>query len=361
MNADDALLDMRRCAVALAERLIEGDARTLAAEMKLHHLETQIEAGGASGGEAAAGFVPPALRHPWPLADNPDAGAADLGFYERRPDDPAILEAHAGAAFLRRFDLTGEDAAFAAAALRASGNRLPQPTPGAAPEVSVVIPVHGQLGYTLNGLAALFAHATRHSVEVIVVDDASPDRSAAVLGALATGVAGVSVLPLTRNLGFLGACNAGAATARGRILVLLNNDTRVVAGWLDALVDSFSLFPQAGLVGSKLLYPDGVLQEAGGIIWRDGSAWNYGREDDPDRPQYCHARQVDYVSAASVALPRALWRELGGFDPHFAPAYGEDSDLGLRVRAAGRNTFLYRNVIGVPRPAHAGSVLNTGR
>lgn len=342
MNADDALLDMRRRAVALAERLIEGDARTLAAEMKLRHLEMQIEAGGASGGEAAApaGFVAPALRHPWPLADNPDAGSDDLGFYERRPDDPAILEAHAGAAFLRRFDLTGEDAAFdaAAAELRASGNRLPQPAPGAAPEVSVVMPIHGQLGYTLNGLAALFAHATRHSVEVIVVDDASPDRSGAVLAELA-GVAGLSVLPLTRNLGFLGACNAGAATARGRILVLLNNDTRVVAGWLDALVDSFARFPQAGLVGSKLLYPDGVLQEAGGIIWRDGSAWNYGREDDPNRPHYCHARQVDYVSGASVALPRALWRELGGFDAHFAPAYGEDSDLGLRVRAAGREVW----------------------
>jgi glycosyltransferase involved in cell wall biosynthesis len=113
----------------------------------------------------------------------------------------------------------------------------------------------------------------------------------------------------------------------------------VLPGWLDALVDTFEHFPNAGLAGSKLLFPDGTLQEAGAIIWRDGSAWNYGRNDDPNRPNYTHARQVDYISGASIAIPADLWRQLGGFDELFVPAYGEDSDLALRLRAAGREVW----------------------
>ena len=183
-------------------------------------------------------------------------------------------------------------------------------------------------------------HASRRRFEVLIVDDASPDDTASVLGELAQNCAGLRVLTQPRNDGFIAACNAGAAAAQGDLLVLLNNDTRVVDGWLDALADSFALFPRAGLVGSKLLYPDGSLQEAGGILWRDGSAWNYGRDQDPNHPAFCHARQVDYVSGAAIALPAALWRRLGGLDPLFAPAYGEDADLALRVRAAGHEVWL---------------------
>jgi glycosyltransferase involved in cell wall biosynthesis len=121
---------------------------------------------------------------------------------------------------------------------------------------------------------------------------------------------------------------------------MLNNDVRVVAGWLDELIGSFAQFPKAGLVGSKLFYPDGSLQEAGGIIWQDGSAWNYGRDDDPNRPQYAYARQVDYISGASIAVPTDLWQSLGGFDEAYVPAYCEDSDLAFRIRDAGHEVWM---------------------
>ena len=113
------------------------------------------------------------------------------------------------------------------------------------------------------------------------------------------------------------------------------SDTRVAPYWLDELVGSFDWFGKAGLVGSKLFNEDGTLQEAGGILWRDGSAWNYGRDEDPNHPKYCFARQVDYCSGAAIAVPKSVWQRMGGFDRAYHPAYCEDADLAFRLRDAG--------------------------
>ncbi|MBV6601925.1 glycosyltransferase, partial [Acinetobacter baumannii] len=141
------------------------------------------------------------------------------------------------------------------------------------------------------------------------------------------------------NGGFLECCNSTVQLARGEVIVLLNSDTRVVDGWLDELVEAFELFPKAGMVGSKLFNDDGPLPEAGGIFWRDGSAHNYGRGDDPNRPQYCFARQADFISGASIAIRKSVWDALGGFDPVYKPAYCEDADLAFRLRRAGYETW----------------------
>src|SRR5690606_25428578 len=90
-----------------------------------------------------------------------------------------------------------------------------------------------------------------------------------------------------------------------------------------------------GLVGSRLIYPDGRLQEAGGIIFNDGSGWNYGRFEDPDDRRFAFRREVDYCSGAAIMLRREPFERLGGFDQRYAPAYYEDTDLAFAVRAAG--------------------------
>jgi GT2 family glycosyltransferase len=198
-------------------------------------------------------------------------------------------------------------------------------------DVSIIIPVFNQLEYTHACLASLQVVEEQTRFEVIVVDDCSTDNTQEVV----TQIPGVVCLRNDSNSGFIASCNAGAKAARGKYLVFLNNDTLVKPGWLTALLDTFKEERRAGIVGSKLLYPDGRLQEAGGIIWQDASGWNYGKFDDAGKPEYNYLRDVDYCSAAALMVPKALFESVGGFDSRYAPGYYEDTDLAFKVRQAG--------------------------
>jgi O-antigen biosynthesis protein len=204
-----------------------------------------------------------------------------------------------------------------------------------APLVSIVIPVHGKLEYTVACLRSIALHGASAAFEVIVVDDASPDKTPDVL----RKIQGLHVLSNERNLGFVGSCNAGARQARGDYLLFLNNDTQVTSGWLDALLQCFTEEPDCGIAGSRLVYPDGRLQEAGGWVFTDGRAWNVGRFEPRNAPAFRYRRQTDYVSGASLMIGRELFYTVGGFDDLYAPAYYEDTDLAFAVRAAGLKVF----------------------
>ncbi len=203
------------------------------------------------------------------------------------------------------------------------------------PLVSVIIPCFAKPWLTLQCLKSIAKFPPAAPFEVIVIDDASGDAGIQIL----KQVPGLRLEINPTNLGFTRSCNRSAQLAKGDYLFFLNNDTLVCGGWLEPLLAVFDRFPDAGLAGSKMLFPDGTLQEAGGIIWDDGSAWNYGRSDDPDKPEYNYVRETDYISGCAVLVPRALWEKLGGFDEDFAPAYCEDSDLAFRLRAAGKKVY----------------------
>lgn len=210
--------------------------------------------------------------------------------------------------------------------------RLARAAPQGRPTVSIVIPVHNQLGATLLCLHSILRFPPRCAFEIIVGNDRSTDDTAVVV-AKAGGP--IRLVNHDKQLGFLRNCNEAARSARGRFLVLLNNDTIVLPGALDAVVDTIAGNEAIGIAGARLVYPDGKLQEAGGFIFEDGTAWNFGRGQDPSDSAYTYVRDADYCSAAALAIRADLWTQLGGFDERYVPAYYEDTDLAMRVRAAG--------------------------
>ncbi len=204
--------------------------------------------------------------------------------------------------------------------------------PAAEPRVSIIIPVHNKFAITYDCIASIAAHLPNAGVEIIIVDDGSRDET--LFAALILSGA-IRTIRTKTNGGFIAASNFGAAAAKGDYLFFLNNDTLVREGWLDTLLDSFAQIPNIGIVGSRLFFPDGTLQEVGGIIWKMGDACTWGRNDDPASPAYNYLRDADYVSGAALMIPRPLFERLDGFDAHFSPAYYEDTDLCFRVRAQG--------------------------
>ena len=199
------------------------------------------------------------------------------------------------------------------------------------PLVSIVIPVYNQWETTRSCLISILENTQGIAYEVIVGDDGSTDETRNLL----EHASNVKRLVQEKNQGFLLNCNSAAREARGRYLLFLNNDTNVQPGWLANLLDVAEKDDRVGLVGPMLLYPDGRLQEAGGIIWRDASGWNYGNGDYPERPEYNYLKEADYISGACIMVRRSVWDEVGGFDERFVPAYYEDTDLAFEARRRG--------------------------
>ncbi len=203
------------------------------------------------------------------------------------------------------------------------------------PVVSIVVPMYNQVEHTYYCVRSIYEYNKNPNYEVIIADDRSPDGNEF----LKQHIDNLIIVRNETNLGFLKNCNNAAKKARGKYIVFLNNDTVTRKEWLVELLQTFENYKDAGLVGSKLIYPNGKLQEAGGIVWKDGSAWNYGNQDHADKPEYNYVKEVDYISGASIMIKTSLWKEIGGFDEHFSPAYCEDSDLCFEVRKRGYKVY----------------------
>ncbi|MBN9581026.1 MAG: glycosyltransferase, partial [Afipia sp.] len=210
---------------------------------------------------------------------------------------------------------------------------LPDTDPEQAVDVSIIIPAYNQWNLTRCCLNSVLraCRATGIACEVILADDASSDETRRA----AEFFPGLRVVRQEQNLGFLRNCNAAAAHARGRFLLFLNNDTVVMPNWLTALMEAAKTYPDAAILGSKLLYPDGTIQDAGAALFENATAFILGRGRPRHEPQFCFDREVDYVTGASALISRAFWDEVGGFDERYAPAYCEDPDIAMAARAHG--------------------------
>lgn len=199
------------------------------------------------------------------------------------------------------------------------------------PLVSIIIPVYNQFDFTYKCLKSILGNTQNIDYEIIIADDVSSDQTININNYIKN----INVVRNEKNLGFLLNCNNAVKFANGKYIHLLNNDTQVQKEWLSSLIELIESSDDIGMVGSKLVYPDGRQQEAGGIIWNDASGWNFGRLDDPTKPEYNYVKEVDYISGASIMLSKKLWDEIGGFDERYVPAYYEDSDLAFEVRKHG--------------------------
>jgi GT2 family glycosyltransferase len=227
------------------------------------------------------------------------------------------------------------------AALAAEPPAFPEPKNPV--EISIIIPSHNKTAYLMNCLKSVAANTTSfgNHYEVIVIDNGSTESAFQIISTITN----LHLVKLQHNKGFIDACNAGAREARGKYLVFLNNDTIVTPGWLEALMHAIKADPKVGAVGAKLVYPSGLLQEAGCITWNNGMCHNYGRGDDPNKPEYSYRREVDYCSGACLLLSSELFERVGRFDRQYSPAYYEDTDLCFNIRKRGKRVIYQPNSV----------------
>lgn len=199
------------------------------------------------------------------------------------------------------------------------------------PLVSVIIPVYNQFEYTYCCLKAIKENTKGVSYEIIIADDNSSDKTKEIQKVAEN----IKVIRNSENKRFLLNCKNASKFAKGKYLLFLNNDTQVQQGWLDKLVEYMENHSDTGLIGSKLIYEDGILQEAGGILWNDGTACGYGNGNNPLLPQYNYVKETDYITGACILTRKDLWDEIGGFDERYVPAYYEDTDYAFEVRKKG--------------------------
>ena len=204
---------------------------------------------------------------------------------------------------------------------------------------TIIICYYNKFEETFLCLESILKNITNINYEIILVDDHSDENNDFL-----SCIQNIKIIRNQINLGFLKSCNIGASYASGEFLVFLNNDTQVDQDWLKSC---FSLLNKKniGAIGSKLLYPDGKLQEAGGIIWNDATGCNYGKGYNPILPEYNYVREVDYCSGASLITPKTVFDKIGGLADEFEPAYYEDTDYCFRLKASGFKVFYQPNSV----------------
>lgn len=198
--------------------------------------------------------------------------------------------------------------------------------------VSIIIPVYNQWKLTRACLSSILKTCNGNiNYEIILADDCSTDETmnAAVL------YPGLIVIKTEKNSGFLQNCNHAAQKARGRYILLLNNDTIVLPHWLESLYQTMEAEEGIAIVGSKILCSTGKIQEAGSIIFQNGTTKNIGYGRRRDISFLNTQRDVDYISGCSILIRKSFWDSVGGFDPRYKNAYYEDTDLAMNAHAQG--------------------------
>lgn len=223
--------------------------------------------------------------------------------------------------------------------------------------LSVIIPTYDTSGMTLVCCASVVA-ALPNDAEVIVVDDASTDDTAR---RITEAFPSVTVLRQPVNRGYSAAVNAGVAASRGELVLLLNSDTRIAAGTLDAYVKAFGDDPELGVAGAQLINAGGSAQWSAGavptLLWMVVAVCGIAALARPfRRPRRKENGNAGWVSGAAMAFRRSVWATAGPLREDFR-FYAQDLDFCVRARRAGWKVRLLPNVRVEHR--HGGTIAKT--
>lgn len=204
-------------------------------------------------------------------------------------------------------------------------------------EYSIIIPVHSKVEYTTRCFRAIQATSYLHNIEIIIIDNNSDPETKKLLSTLGDFA---TVIVNENNKSYSHANNQGAAIAKGKYLVFMNNDVQGISGWMEAFEDTFEKDPTIGIQGAKLLYPNETIQHAG-IVWGPVPELNninlhyhVHLVADGEDPKVNVSKEFQMVTGALLAIRRELFHEVGGFDEKYYFGH-EDLDLCMKVRDAG--------------------------
>ncbi len=225
-------------------------------------------------------------------------------------------------------------------------------SPQAPKLTSIVIVTYNRLEQTRRCLDSIVSN-TPEPHQLIFVDNASTDETVAHLR---DRFGADSVTANDTNEGFLRAANRGIAAATGDYVLLLNNDTTVTPGWLSALIEAAERAADVGIVGGKIVGPDGRIQVAGAYMAFDGSARMIGDGMEVDDPSLSEEREVCYVGGHCMLIKRSVIDVVGPLDESYGFGYHEDTDYCYRARTAGfrvvytPDCVVHHQLFGTPLP-----------
>jgi O-antigen biosynthesis protein len=214
--------------------------------------------------------------------------------------------------------------------------RVIWPIPSPEPRVSVIIPTRDQADLLFHCVEGLLHRTEYSNLELLIVDNGSVQKEALqVLTSLSESDARVRILSRAGPFNYAALNNSAASEARGEVLLLLNNDTRVIgSGWLREMV-SQAIRPDVGMVGAKLLYPNEEVQHAGVVLGSQGRVTHFCRSANKNDAGYfgqlAMVRTLSAVTGACAAIRRAVFFEVGGLDAVNFPVGFSDIDLCLRL------------------------------
>ena len=203
------------------------------------------------------------------------------------------------------------------------------------PFVSIIIPVKNNITYLFDCLNSIFNSEYLISYEIIVVGDFSDGGTKILENTHFKYFKNIKIIDNKNNNDFYVNCNLAAKSSKGKYIVLLRDNTKVHKEWLTFLLKQIESNKNIGIVGSKLIYPDGLLKEAGGIMWKDGDFLIFGKGNDANLSEYNYVKEVDFISAVSIIIKKSVWEIIGGFDERFIPIKYTDIDLSFKVRKIG--------------------------